>query len=146
MQKTSQTQAHIMVAAIRVLQHQAQRPPSVEEIATLLDLSKEYVGHLMRALDAEGIIQTIQSPFDQRFEVLDHLKIEGLPKEDQGPGFKDEVDAFHEEFEKKQKKLQNLFDTDELGERQRKRFQSLDDELKQLKSPRRNPFGDDSES
>lgn len=143
MQKPSQTQAHLMIAAIRVLQHQAQRPPSVEEIATLLGFSKEYVGHLLRALDAEGIVHTIQSPFDQRFEVKNHQKIELLPTEDRGPGFKDEVEAFHKEFEEKQKKLQDLFDRDEQGERQREKFQKLDEELNRFKSPRRNPFGDD---
>lgn len=143
MQKPSQPQAHLLVAAIRVLQHQAQRPPSIEEIATLLQFSKEYVGHLLRALDAEGVVRTIQTPFDQRFEVLDHGKIDDLPLEDRGPGFKDEVDAFHKEFEEKQKKLQNLFDSNEQGERQRKKFQKLDEELDRFKSPRRNPFGDD---
>jgi DNA-binding transcriptional regulator GbsR (MarR family) len=143
MPKPSQSEAHLMVAAIRVLQHQSQRPPSVEEIAALLQLSKEFVGHLLRALDGEGIVHTIQSPFDQRFEVKNHQKVELLPEEDKGPGFKDEVDAFHKEFEEKQKKLQDLFDSGEQDERQRKRFEKLDNELNRFKSPRRNPFGDD---
>jgi|RhiMethySRZTD1v2_1073278.scaffolds.fasta_scaffold248380_2 hypothetical protein len=144
-QPPAQSQAHLAVAAIRVLQHQEQRPPTVEEIASLLRFSKEYTGHLVRALDAAGIVQIIKSAFDQRVEVRDHHKIEALPAEEAGPGFKDEVDAFHQQFEAKQKKLQNLFDADERGDRQRQRFQNLDEDLRKFKSPRYDPFGEDPE-
>ncbi|UCE02300.1 MAG: hypothetical protein JSW67_13780 [Candidatus Latescibacterota bacterium] len=142
----SRSQAHLLVAAIRVLEHQLQRPPSVAEIGEMLQFSKEYTGHLVRALEPHGIVHAITGPFEQRVEIRDHTKIEELPAEEQGPGFKDEVDEFHRQFEEKQKKLQNLFDTDELQQRQRKRFQGLDEELRQFKTPRHsNPFGDDSE-
>lgn len=143
MAQPSQTQAHLAVAAIRVLQHQEQRPPTVEEIATLLRFSKEYTGHLVRALDAAGVVQIVKSAFDQRVEVRDHHQIDALPAEDSGPGFKDEVDAFHRKFEEKQRQLQNLFDADERSARQRQRFENLDDELRKFKGPRPNPFGDE---
>lgn len=146
MPQPSQAQAHLAVAAIRILEHQEQRPPTVEEIATMLRFSKEYAGHLVRALDAVGIVQIVKSAFDQRVEVRDHQKIETLPAEETGPGFKDEVDAFHRKFEEKQKKLQNLFDSDERAERQRQRFDNLDDELRKFnKGPRHNPFEDEPE-
>lgn len=142
----SRSQAHLLVAAIRVLEHQQQRPPSLTEISEILNFSKEYTGHLVRALEPLDIVHAITGPFDQRVEVRDHTKIEELPAEDSGPGFKDEVDEFHRQFEEKQKKLQNLFETDELHDRQRKRFQNLDEELRQFKAPRHsNPFADDSE-
>ena len=143
----SQPVAHLVVAAIRVLEHQLKRPPTVDEVGQLLGYAKEYAGHLVRALEAEEIVHPIHGPFETRVEILDHHKIEDLPVEESGPGFKDEVDDFHRKFEEKQKKLQNLFDSGEEQERQRKRFESLDDELRDFKSPRRaNPFGDDPDS
>ncbi|MFQ5600837.1 MAG: hypothetical protein ACE5G2_09820 [Candidatus Krumholzibacteriia bacterium] len=142
----SQSQAHLQVAAVRVLEHKLKRPPSVDEIAELLEQAKELTGHLVRALEAQGIVHTIKSPFDLRVGVKDHRKIEELPTEESGPGFKDEVDEFHRQFEEKQKKLQSLFDTGEVQEKQQKRLANLDDELRKFKNPRHsNPFGDDSE-
>ena len=115
-------------------------------ISETLQFAKEYTGHLVRALEPFGIVHAITGPFEQRVEIREHTKIEDLPAEETGPGFKDEVDEFHRQFEEKQKKLQNLFDTNELEERQRKRFQGLDEELREFKNPRvSNPFADDSE-
>lgn len=143
----SQPVAHLMVAAVRVLEHQLKRPPTVNEVAETLEFAKEYAGHLVRALEAQEILHAIHGPFETRVEIRDHSKIETLPAEDAGPGFKDEVDDFHRKFEEKQQKLQNLFESNETEERQRKRFESLDDELRDFKSPRRaNPFGDDADS
>lgn len=143
----SQPVAHLMVAAVRVLEHQLKRPPTVDEVGELLDFAREYAGHLVRALETQGILHAIHGPFDTRVEVRDHTKIEELPEDERGPGFKDEVDDFHRKFEEKQKKLQSLFDSDEVRERQRKRFESLDEELKDFKSPRHaNPFRDDPET
>ena len=142
----SQPTAHLVVSAVRVLEHQLKRPPSVDEIAELLGFAKEYAGHLVRALEAHEIVHPIHGPFETRVEIRDHHKIEELPAEDSGPGFKDEVDDFHRKFEEKQKKLQNLFESGEAEERQRKRFESLDDELRSFKSPRANPFGDDPDT
>lgn len=145
MQTPSRPEAHLLVAAVRVLEHQHQRPPSVDELAELLRFSREFTGHLVRALEPLGIVHAIKSPFDVRVEVRDHLKIETLPAEDSGPGFKDEVDEFHRQFQEKQKKLQNLFDSGEQQERQRRRLENLDDELRRFKSPRADPFADDPE-
>jgi hypothetical protein len=141
----SRPEAQLLVAAVRILEHQHRRPPAIDEIAELLRYSKEFTGHLVRALEPLGIVHTIKSPFEVRVEVRDHLKIETLPAEDRGPGFQDEVDEFHRQFEAKQKKLQNLFESGEAEQRQRQRFANLDDELRQFKNPRADPFGSDPE-
>ncbi len=139
----SQGQAHLIVAAVRVLTHRTGRPSAIEEIAEMLGWSNEVTGHLVRALEAEEIVRTIRSPFDVRVEVAKHQKIEALPLEDRGPGLQDEVDKFHEQFKKKQEALQNLFETGEFEAKKKERLANLDRELRDFKSPRRtNPFGD----
>jgi hypothetical protein len=141
--KPSQQQAHLMVAGVRVLEHQHKRPPSVDELATLLQMSREVTGHQVRVLESLEILQTIKSPFDLLVELKDHHKVEELPVEESGPGFKEEVEDFHRQFEEKQKKLQNLFDSDEQEKRQKERFADLDSELDEFRSPKRsNPFGE----
>jgi hypothetical protein len=143
--KPSQKQAHLVVAAVRVLEYKNGRPPSVDEVAELLGQSREIMGHQIRSLEALDILHTVKSPFDLLVELRDHLQIEELPVEESGPGFQDEVEDFHRKFEEKQKKLQNLFDSGEQEKRQKSRFADLDDELNRFRSPRRpDPFGDDS--
>ena len=142
--KPSQQQAHIVVAAVRVLAHQHGRPPSVDEVAELLGMSREVAGHQVRVLEALEILRTMKSPFDLRVELRDHRKIEELPVEETGPGFQDEVEDFHRKFEEKQKELQGLFDSGEQEQRQKSRFADLDSELNKFRSPKRqNPFGDE---
>jgi hypothetical protein len=142
--KPSQKQAHLLVAAVRVLEHQCNRSPSVEEVAQLLQQSREVTGHQVRTLESLQILHTIKSPFDLHVEVQDHRLIEDLPVEENGPGFQDEVEDFHRKFEQKQKELQNLFDTGAHQERQKARFENLDSELSKFRSPRRpNPFGEE---
>ena len=132
----SQAQAHLVVAAVRVLGHKLGRPAAIEEIGELIGYSKELTGHLVRALEACGIVQEIKSPFDVRVEVRDHVKIEALPREDTGPGLQDEVEEFHKRFQKKQEELQNLFDSGDQETKKKERFAGLEDELKGFKAPR----------
>lgn len=140
----SRSQAHVVVAAVRVLTHKLNRPPSIEEIAELLGYSNEITGHLVRVLEARAIVHTIKSPFDVRVEIHEHLKIEELPIEDTGPGLQDEVDEFHKRFQQKQEALQNLFDSGELEAKKKKRLAGLEDELKTFKTPRLpSPFRDE---
>jgi hypothetical protein len=137
-------QAHLVVAAVRVLQHQLGRPPAIEEVAEILRQSKEVAGHLVRALEARRIVHTIKSPFDVRVEVQDHLEIENLPIEETGPGLQDEVEEFHKRFQQKQEALQNLFDSGEVESQKKKKLANLEDELRNFKAPRRpSPFADD---
>ena len=141
-QASPRAQAHLIVAAVRVLVHKAGRPPSVEELAELLGWSREFCGHLCRGLESQEILMALKSPFDIRYDVGDHVKIDTLPTDDSGPKLKDEVDAFHEEFKKRQESLQNLFDSGEMEARKKKRLAGLEDELRGFKAPKRfDPFG-----
>ncbi len=140
-----QREAHLVVAAVRVLAHKTGRPPSVDEVAELLGQARELTGHLIRGLESVGIVNTIKSPFDLRVEVQNHLEIESLPVEDTGPGLRDEVEEFDKRFKEKQEKLQNLFDSGDAEARRKSRIAGLDDELQSFQKPRRNPFGDPPE-
>lgn len=137
-----QSQAHLVVAAVRVLAHKTGRPPSVEEMAELLGWSRELTGHLVRALEGHGITRTLKSPFDVRVEVADHHKIDALPVEETGPRLQEEVDEFHARFQKKQEALQNLFDSGEMDAKKKQRLAGLDDELSNFKAPKWNPWGE----
>ncbi len=76
------TEAHLFVAAIRVLQYQNGSPPRIEDISDLLHISLESGHTVCRNLKKLGIIDTFEDPFAVKLAVADHLAIEKLPREE----------------------------------------------------------------
>ncbi len=74
------TEAHVFVAAIRVLQHQQGLPPKIEDVCLILQLSVELGHTLCRKLARRGIIEVFEDPFSIKLAVANHLEIENLPK------------------------------------------------------------------
>ncbi len=74
-------EAHLYVAAIRILQHQKRMAPSVEDVCTMLDVTVEFGMSICRKLKRLGIVEIIEDPFSDRLCVAHHLEIEHLPRE-----------------------------------------------------------------
>ena len=72
--------SHLMVAAIRVLDHQKQRPPTLEEVCSLLSISLEQGGFISRKLSEIDVLEVIEGAFGVRLLIRDHLKLEEIPK------------------------------------------------------------------
>jgi len=74
-------EAHLVVAAIRVLQYTKGTPPSIEEVSGMLKFSTEMGHAICRKLEKLHIIETVTDPFSVKVSILDHLKLEKIPKE-----------------------------------------------------------------
>ena len=74
-------EAHLYVAAIRILQHQKHMAPSVEDVCIMLNVSVEFGMSVCRKLKRLGIVEIIEDPFSDRLCVANHLEIEHLPRE-----------------------------------------------------------------
>ena len=74
------TEAHLFVAAVRILQHRQHSPPAVEEVGEMLGISVEAAHAIRRRLTDRGIIQSLTDPFTTKVGVADYLAIEKLPK------------------------------------------------------------------
>ena len=74
------TEAHLFVAAIRVLQHQGGCPPKIEDVCAMVGFSVELGHTLCRRLEKAGIIEIFTDPFAIKLAVANHLEIENLPK------------------------------------------------------------------
>jgi hypothetical protein len=72
--------SHLMVAAIRVLEHQKKRPPTLEEVCALLSISLEQGGFISRKLSEIDVLEVIEGAFGVRLFIRDHLKLEEIPK------------------------------------------------------------------
>jgi len=137
---------HLIVAATRVLEHRGGRPPTMEEIGTLLGISHEVVGAVARALESHGIVKIHTTPFDTRIEVDDHTALEELPRDGSGGAMKEEIDAFRQRTREKQEKMDTLFDGGEYQKKKAEKHAGLDAQLKEWQKKRAiNPFAGSAE-
>ncbi|MGB3224346.1 MAG: hypothetical protein WBB23_16215 [Desulforhopalus sp.] len=74
-------EAHLFVAAIRLLLHLKGTAPPVEEVCTMLNISVESGLVVCRKLKKLSIIEVIEDPFSTRLVIANHLEIENLPRE-----------------------------------------------------------------
>ena len=74
------TEAHLFVAATRVLHHKGGCPPALEDVCTLLGFSVELGHTICRRLEKHGIVEILADPFSVKLAVANHLEIEKLPK------------------------------------------------------------------
>jgi hypothetical protein len=112
--------AHLFVAAVRVIQHRRKTPPEIEEVCELLGLSKERGLYLLRRLVQEAIVETVAQHDSNRIFIKDHLKIELLQQAQEASNLDKALEAFQAkrgQMDKKvgairasqQKKQQDLF-------------------------------------
>lgn len=74
----SYQEAHLYVAAIRVLEHQGGGAPSLEDVCSLLKVSVESGHATVRSLKKRKILDTAEDPFSIKLMIADHLAIESI--------------------------------------------------------------------
>jgi hypothetical protein len=127
------SEGHLVVAAIRVLAHrQAGRPPTEDEIAQLLGLSREWVGVLVSALEKAGIVSVLTGPFEARVEVADHTALEKLPRQAASGGVEEELKEFAARKKQEEERLRHLFGEAAL-KKEKDRMSKLADDFKGYK-------------
>jgi DNA-binding transcriptional ArsR family regulator len=136
-------EAHLLVAAIRVLENRDQRPPTPGEISDLLNLSESTIRLHLNSLSDLGIVSLVQSAFELHAEIKDYLLLEDLSDE-AGPEISEDLAAFDRKKEEEAKRMANLFDSGEHEEQRQDRLHKMDRELKEFKGRKpANPFGED---
>jgi DNA-binding MarR family transcriptional regulator len=95
-------EAHLIVAAVRVLQHTKGTPPSVEEVGALLKFSTEMTHAVCRKLEKLGIVETVTDPFAVKVSITDHLGLEKIPRQ------QETADSLRQELENFQAKKTDM--------------------------------------
>lgn len=75
------SEAHLFVAAIRIVYHQKQAPPTIDEVCSTLNISVESGLSTCRSLEKLGIIEISEDPFSIILTIQDHLEIEKISRE-----------------------------------------------------------------
>lgn len=77
------SEAHLFVAAVRVLQHLKPAAPSVEDIGELLNISTEAVLAACRRLEKRAIVTISEDPFSIKISIDNYQAIEKLPRQEE---------------------------------------------------------------
>ena len=72
--------AHLVVAAIRIHDHQNAAFPTIHEVCRTLSFSVEQGNYICKKLIEMGIIEVVEGAFETRIFIKNHLKIEEIPK------------------------------------------------------------------
>jgi hypothetical protein len=100
---------HLVVAALRIFEAREGRPPTVAEVAALLPWHVDKVSVVVRSLVEMGAMRALESPYEARYEIAEHLKLEELERQEQGAGFADELAAFAAEKATEHEEMEELF-------------------------------------
>ena len=133
-------EGHLFVAAIRIIRHRENRPPSVKEIAEFLGYSTEIGFLVARGLEKKGVLSLVSNPFDTHVDLNDHTALEELSRSEEGPDFDAELTEFHKKKEKEQEDLNSFFAAGGESEEKKNKMSSLDEEFRKYW---KNRSGDD---
>ncbi len=134
--KPSYEDAHLVVAAVRILSYKCNKPPLPEDVANLLGMPADFVRSLMISLRDIGILKLIETPFEIRAEIADHLKIEELPRESEAPTIKDELEEFVKKRKQQIEETEKMLDLKEMEKKKKEKLSKLEDEIKKFKGKR----------
>jgi hypothetical protein len=135
---------HAVVAAVRVHEAKLGRPPTSPEIAQLLGWHVDQASVVTRALSELGILKALQSPYELRYEVRDHLALEKLEDDAQGSGFASELESFAQAKEAEQERLASFFQSGEAEKSRERKAEELDSAFRDFRRGKKpfNPFGE----
>ena len=102
------TEAHLLVAAIRLFEHTHARPATIEELCHMLAFSSEHAGIICRRLEELGIVESVQGSFGARLFIRDHRKLEDIPRSEVGRTLEDEVKKFQDLQRNLTQKIESL--------------------------------------
>ncbi|MGB3213106.1 MAG: hypothetical protein WBB19_20555 [Desulforhopalus sp.] len=122
-------EAHLFVAAIRILQYQRGGAPPVEDVCTMLDISVESGLAACRKLKKFGILDLLEDPFSIRLSVTHHLEIENLPRErkEEG-GLNRDIEEFMAKKKNMDKKVEDIQAA--LNKKKQDLFRDVEEKMK----------------
>jgi hypothetical protein len=126
--KNQYQEGHLVVAAIRILEHIHGAPPALDQVAAMLKFSPEQTGWLARRLQEAGIIRVVESAFGDRWGVEDHLKLEELPRTAESSQMDQALKQFKADREKIAQKVESF--KEQQAQKQRELFSEIEKKLK----------------
>ena len=122
------TKAHLVVAAIRILERQDSVSSSIEKVCQMISFSLEHGNLICKKLDEMGIIEIVKGAYGTRLFIKNHLKIEEIPRGAGESKLEEELKKFQNGKKGLSKKVE-LFQAKQ-AEKQKNLFAQLEKKLK----------------
>jgi hypothetical protein len=121
--------AHLVVAAIRILTHKNSTPPSIDDVCRTLSFSLEQGNFTCKKLKEIGIIDVVEGAFGGRLFIKNHLKIEEIPKDKK----EDKLDEALKKFQNSKKEFSKKIESFQAEQTQKQKdlFAELNKKLKE---------------
>jgi DNA-binding Lrp family transcriptional regulator len=126
--KNQYQEGHLLVAAIRILEHIHGAPPTLDQISEMLKFSPEQTGWIARRLQEAGIIRIVESAFGDRWGIEDHLKLEDLPRTSESSQMDQALKQFKADREKIAQKVESF--KEQQAKKQKELFSEIEKKLK----------------
>ena len=139
----SREEGHLIVAAVRVLQHGLGRSPRPEEVAELLEMPPASLRVHLAALEESGAVAMVESAFDVHVEIRDHLRLEELTPAAESSDLQSDLADFDRRKQEESERMARLFADGEPERRQAEKLRKMDQELADFRKRKpRDPFAD----
>ena len=120
--------AHLVIAAIRILEYRNSAPPSIDEVCRTISFSLEQCNFVCSKLNEMNIIDIVEGAFGTKLFIKNHLLIEDIPKEATEDSLGKELKKFQESKKNYTQKVE-LFQT-EQKKKKKDLFSELEKKLK----------------
>jgi len=120
--------AHLVVAAIRIFTHKNSKHPSLNEICKTLSFSLEQGNLICKKLKDLGIIDMVEGAFENQLFIKDHLKIEEIQRDKKEDGLEEALKKFKDSKKDFSKKIESF--QAKQAEKQKALFAELEEKLK----------------
>ena len=120
--------AHLVVSAIRILEHRNSVPPSIDDVCNFISFSLEQGNYICRKLSETGIIEIVEGAFGIRLFVKNHLAIEEIPKDLKVSSMEEELKKFQDSRKELTQKVASI--QAQQAEKQKNLFTELENQLK----------------
>ena len=120
--------AHLVVAAIRIHAHQNAAFPTIDEVSRSLSFSMEQGNYICKKLIGMGIIEVVEGAYETRLFIKNHLKIEEIPKGEKDNRLKEELKKFQNSKKDFTQKIESF--QAEQAKKQKELFDELEKKMK----------------
>ena len=120
--------AHLFIAAVRVLEHRKSAPPAIEDVCEMLSMSVEQGSYICRKLQERHVIELVESAYGPRLFIKYHLKLEDFKTQEQEDRLGDALKEFQTSRQQHSSKIAAIQKTQK--EKKKNLFADLEKQLK----------------
>ena len=120
--------AHLIVSAVRVLEHQTGTAPSIEKVCRTLSFSLEQGNLIIRKLCELDVLEMMDGAFGTRLFIKNHIALENISRDQQVDRLQQELEKFQSSRREQSQKIESF--KAQQAEKKKNLFAEIEKKLK----------------